>query len=420
MNCTKTLHIILLIFCLFLFSNQNVKAQKIDTDSLLTVITKDMQNTRPNYNLNIQRALLGKKLAPNYLDFHLVLGRNYYLVNEKDSARYYYNYVIQRSNKYPDAFLYLINLDLEQKNYTEGVKMANRAIEIYPDDKTFRLKRIAFYSLENDTKNEAKYLKSIKARFPNDPEIQQLLFELYSTVNMDRIGTYYNFTTISRDNVGPWHLANVDYLRQRVWGSLIGRISYAKRFSSDLVMASGLQFEVESYLFSKKNNYSYIDVAYSKDNAFPEWRLGYSYYHNFEKGWEADLGARYIKMQDNSDLKTLNIGLGKYIGSYWFNLRSYIQKDAPSLIFTSRYYYKTKFDYVTLIAGYGTSPDDRTRAAEYETRMSLKSFRVSAGFNKLIKSHYIAGILITTNEQEYSPDKYQTELDFAFLLQYKF
>lgn len=405
---------------MILFSVQNIKAQKIDTDSLLTVITNNMKNAHPDYKLNIQRALLGKKTAPDYLDFYLALGRNYDLTNAKDSARYYYNYVIEKNPKYQEAFIYLINLNIDEKKYDEGIAVANKAIELYPDEKAYRLKRIAFYSLQNDTENEAKYLKSIKAKFPNDPEIQQLLYELYSQINMERVGAYYNVTTISRDGIGPWHLFSADYLRQRRWGSLIGRVSYAKRFSENLVMASGLQFEIESYLFSKKNNYSYIDVAYSQDNAFPEWRLGYSYFHNFDKGWEADLGIRYIKMQDNSDIKTLNVGLGKYFGSYWVNLRSYIQKDGPSFIFTSRYYYKTKFDYVTLIAGYGTSPDDRTRAAEYESRMTLKSFRVSAGFNKLIKSHYIAGILITTNEQEYSPNKYQTELDFAFLLQYKF
>ncbi|MTH14327.1 YaiO family outer membrane beta-barrel protein [Flavobacterium sp. LC2016-01] len=420
MKSIKTLHIIQLFICLFLFSNQNIKAQKIDTDSLLTVIIKDMKNNKPDYKHNIQRALLGKKLAPDYLDFHLVLGRNYDFVNQKDSARYYYNYVIDKNPKYQEAFLYLINLDLEEKKYADGVATANKAIELYPDDKTFRLKRIAFYSLQNDTANEAKYLKSIKAKFPNDPEIQQLLFELYSTVNMDRVGMYYNYTSISRDGIGPWHLASADYLRQRLWGSLIGRVSYAKRYSSNQVMASGLQFEVESYLYAKNNNYSYLDAAYSKDDAFPEWRLGYSYFHNFNHGWEADLGIRYIKSQDNSDIKSLNVGLGKYFGSYWINLRSFIQDEGPSFTFTSRYYYKTKFDYVTLIAGYGTSPDDRTRSAEYEARMTLKSFRISAGFNKLIKSHYIAGILITANEQEYTPNKYQTELDFAFLLQYKF
>ncbi|WP_428228825.1 YaiO family outer membrane beta-barrel protein [Flavobacterium sp.] len=413
MKNIKTLHIIIMLVCLFLFSNQTVRAQKTDTDSLLNVVVKDMKSTRPNYKLNIQRALLGKKLAPDYLDFHLELGRNYDLIKVKDSARYYYNYVIDKNPRYEDAFLYLINLDLEDKNYDEALELTNKAIELYPDNKTFRLKRIAVYSLQNDTQNEAKYLKSIRAKFPHDADIEQRLFELYSKTNSDRVGAYYNITTINRDGVGPWHLASADYIRQRTWGSLIGRVSYAKRFSSDLVQASGLQFEVESYLFAKKNNYSYIDVAYSKDSAFPEWRLGYSYFHNFSKGWEADLGVRYIAMQDNSDLKTLNIGLGKYFGSYWVNFRSYIQKDSPSFTLTSRYYYKTKYDYITLIAGYGTSPDDRTTAAEYDARISLSSYRISAGFYKLIQNHYIFGFLITNNQQEYTSHKYQNELDFC-------
>lgn len=420
MSYTKKIHFTLLIFFLLLFSHQKINGQKIDTDSLLTVITNNMKAAHPDYKLNIKRALLGKKIAPDYLDFHLALGRNYDLANVKDSARYYYNYVIDQNPKYQEAFIYLINLDIEEKKYDQGVAVANKAIELYPDEKIYRLKRIAFYSLQNDTANEAKYLKSIKAKFPNDPEIQQLLYELYSQINMDRAGLYYNYTTIDRDGVGPWHLVSADYTRQRSWGSLIGRVSYAKRLSSSLVMSSGLQFEAESYLFAKKNNYSYIDLAYSQDNAFPKLRLGYSYFHNFDKGWEADLGFRYILMEDKTDVKTLNIGLGKYFGSYWVNLRSYIQNEGPSFTLTSRYYYKTKFDYVTLIAGYGTSPDDRTRSADYEHRMALSSYRLSAGFFKLLNRHYIAGFMITDNEQEYIRGKFQTELDFAFLLQYKF
>ena len=420
MKNLKTLHTIVLIFCVFLFSNQSTNAQKIDTDSLLTVIIKDMKSARPNYKLNIERGLLGKKLAPDYIDFHLALGRNYDLLKVEDSARFYYNYVIDKNPRYEDAFLYLINLDLEDKNYDEALNLTHKAIELFPDNRIFRLKRIAIYSLQNDTQNEAKYLKSIRTKYPNDADIEQRLYALYSKTNMDRVGAYYNITTIDRKGVGPWHLASADYMRQRTWGSLIGRVSYAKRLSSDLVQASGLQFEVESYLYAKRNNYSYLDIAYSKDSAFPEWRLGYSYFHNFKKGWEADLGVRYIAMQDNSNLKTLNIGVGKYFGSYWVNLRSYIQKDSPSFIFSSRYYYKTKFDYITLIAGYGTSPDDRTRAAEYDTRMSLKSYRLSAGYYRLINNHYVFGLLITDNEQEYTKNGFQTELDFAVVLQYKF
>lgn len=50
-----------LFIFLFLIFNQNIYAQKIDSDSLLTVIIKDMKNEK-NYEKNIQRALLEKRL----------------------------------------------------------------------------------------------------------------------------------------------------------------------------------------------------------------------------------------------------------------------------------------------------------------------------------------------------------------------
>ncbi len=76
-----------------------------------------MKSARADYKLNVERGLLGKKLAPDYIDFHLALGRNYDLLKVQDSARFYYNYVIEKNPRYEDAFLYLINLDLEDKNY---------------------------------------------------------------------------------------------------------------------------------------------------------------------------------------------------------------------------------------------------------------------------------------------------------------
>ena len=421
MKSIKITYFVKLFFCLFLLSVQNIKAQrKIDTDSLLSVIIQDMKTDHPDYQQNIQRALLGKKLAPDYLDFHLVLGRNYDLTKIKDSARYYYKYVIDKNPVYEDAFLYLINMDIEEEKYEEGLIITNKAIDLYPNSKPFQLRRIAIYALQGDTENELKYVKSVRLKFPHDADIEQRLYLLYNKINYDRIGAYYNVTTIDRSGVGPWHLVSVDYLRQRLWGSIIGRVNYARRRSSDTIMSTGLQLEAESYIFSKKNNYSFINVAFSAADAFPKIRLAYSYFRNFKKGWEADLGARYIIMQDNSDLKTLNIGVGKYLGSYWLNLRTYIQKDSPSLTFTSRYYFNTKYDYITLMTGYGTSPDDRTTAAQYDRRVFLNSYRLSAGFATLVKTHYIIGILITDNEQEYKKDKFQRELNFAFSLQYKF
>lgn len=127
------------ILILVFMSNQNLSAQKIDSDSLLTVIIKDMQTTK-NYEKNIQRALLGKKIAPTYLDYYLLLGRNYDLVKKNDSARFYYKYYIDKSPTNDDALNYLINLELETKNYKEAESIIDKAIELHPESKNFEQK----------------------------------------------------------------------------------------------------------------------------------------------------------------------------------------------------------------------------------------------------------------------------------------
>lgn len=420
MKYTRTINFVGILLYLFLFSNQIVAQKKIDTDSLLNVILNDMKNNPPTYKQNIEKALLGKKAAPDYLDYHLLIGRNHDLLKQADSARYYYNYVIDKNPKYEEAFHYLINMEIETGNYEKAEIIANKAIEQYPDSRTFRFRRIAVYELKNDTENEAKYLKSIKAKFPKDDEIQQHLNILYSRTSFERIGAYYDITVIDRDGVGPWHLGSLEYMRQRKWGSLIGRINYADRNnSSDSDISTGIQYEVESYFFTGKTNYSYINIAYSSDLIFPKIRLGYSYFHNFSKGWEADLGARYIETADDK-ITTLNLGIGKYLGSYWLNFKTYLQKDKPAFLLSSRYYYNTKFDYFTAMAGFGTSPDNRVTIGQLEQRISLSSYRFSAGYSTLFNTHYIFGILGTYNNQEYTIDKRQNEIDLTITFQYKF
>jgi hypothetical protein len=73
-----------------LFVNMCIFAQKIDTDSLLTVANKQM-SIEKNYPKAIELGLEGIKIAPKYLDFHIVLGRTYMITKQADSARYYFN-----------------------------------------------------------------------------------------------------------------------------------------------------------------------------------------------------------------------------------------------------------------------------------------------------------------------------------------
>ena len=118
------------------------------------------------------------------------------------------------------------------------------------------------------------------------------------------------------------------------------------------------------------------------------------------------------------------MGVGKYIGSYWINFRSYLQHNDrdyhPSFSLTTRYYFDTKYDYVSFVGGYGTSPDERTTIGQFEQRVSLNSYRIGAGYYKLFNNHYLTGIQTTFNNQEYAPNLKQNELEISLMFQYKF
>lgn len=411
----------LLLFVFFIGIHFSASSQNTDVDSLLFKALKEVKENKLESGL--KKSQLGIKLAPDYLDFYLLAGRIHQLTKQNDSARYYFNYVIDKNPVYEDPFLYLINLNLEEEKYLEAETLVNKAIAVHPEKKYFKLKKWNVLQLKNNEKEEYLFLKIIEPEFPDDEEMKQRIFFLESKINSDRIGLNYSFTTFNRDNYGPWHLGSIQYIRERSWGSLIGRVSYADRFAFDESIANGLQYEAESYVFTGKMSYSYFGFAYSDDIVFPKLRIGYSYFQNFKKGWEADLGFRYTKVEAR-EFRTGVIGIGKYIGSYWINFRTFIQNEKsdfyPAFTLTTRYYFDTRFDYWTVIAGYGTSPDERTTLGQFDQRVALDSYRIGGGYYRLFASHFLTGIQASFNNQEYTPGLKQNELELSLMFQYKF
>lgn len=409
------------ILSAFMFSI-NSSAQKIDTDSLLVKTSYEL-NTNKNYEKAIQMAHLGIEKAPDYLDFHLILGRSYMLTKQADSARFYLNHVIDKNPKYKDAFLYLTKLEIEEKNSPNANVTADKALQFYPEDKDFYILKLQAISLENDEEKTISFLTNLTKKYPTDSDLQQQLIELkYKSVS-DRLGINYNITTFDRDGIGPWHLLGVQYVRERKKLSLIGRLNYADRHSLGSSINSGVQYELETYFKNNKKSYSNANLSFSNATVFPKLRLSYSYYHNLNKGWEGDIGMRYTKTTDKN-LYAGVIGLSKYIGSYWLNFKSYWQSDEdkihPAFTATARYYFDTKYDYFTILAGYGTSPDERALSDQLQQRIALNSYRIGVGYYKILFNHFCTGIQTGLNHQEYIPNNFQNEIDLSLSIQYKF
>jgi YaiO family outer membrane protein len=413
----------IIVFILFIFiSNSTLFAQKIDTDSLLVKTFFEL-NVNKNYTKAIELAHLGIKEAPDYLDFYVVLGQSYGITKEIDSAYYYLNLVIDRNPKYKSAFIYLAKLQIEENKIADAIATIDKALLFYPDEKTFYLLKLQAINLNNEEQKTISYLNYLSKKYPADADLQQQLIDLKYRSVSDRAGINYSFTSFDRSGVGPWHLLGVQYIRERKKLTLIAQINYADRRSFGNSINSGIQYQFDTYFKNSKKSYSFTSISYSNDIVFPKLRLSYSYFSALGKAWEGDVGLRYTRAA-NADLYTAVLGVGKYIGSYWFNLQSFLQTNKnninPAFTATTRYYFDTKYDYASVIAGFGTSPDERIYFGQYQERVSLSSYRIGVGYNKLLGQHFCTGIQVMLNHQEYVANKFQNETDIFLLMQYKF
>jgi hypothetical protein len=85
------------------------------------------------------------------------------------------------------------------------------------------------------------------------------------------------------------------------------------------------------------------------------------------------------------------------------NLRSYLQitkKLTRHSLLLQRYYFDTKYDYVTVLTGYGSSPDE-SLFSRLRTKDLLNSYRIGAGYFKQFGNQFITGAQIMINHQEY-------------------
>lgn len=394
---------------------------KIDTDSLLQKTLTEMRQGK-NPEKAIKMAQLGIKVSPDYLDFHLALGRFYQSTEKEDSARYYYRHVISKNTKYKEAFLYLIPLELHENQTTEARKVLTQAVSLYAHDKDFEnLELQVLYQEEDDTATLA-FLDEMVSKYPTESKWQQERTQFKTKLASNRIGLSTAVTFFSRENVGPWTFNSLQYVRERKRFTGIARINYASRYSNGILLIDGMQYEAEAYLKHGQKDYSYANIGFSNALIFPKIRSSYSYFHNFSKGWETETGVRFTHTTDQN-LGTAVLGLSKYVGSYWLNLRTYTQfqdkKIYPAFLGTARYYWNTKYDYATAFLGYGTSPDERSTQSVLTQQASLSSYRFGLGYSKLFKNHYIASILGAYTYQEFKPSNFQNEYQLYLSLQYK-
>lgn len=340
-------------------------------------------------------------------------------LNNQDTLSAYQSYTTILEAYPADTFSrnQLTNIAVAQQDRQQAIKYIDEGIAYYNNQEALALKKLSITQAMGNNKNSYHLSHSLTQKYPGNESIRSINDDLFILTRQNRIGFNYGITAFDQTGRKPWNLYSAFYMRTEDNGSLIARVNYADRKE-----ATGYQFEVEAYPTHNKG-YSYINLAYANAVIFPKFKFAYSYFLPFEKGWETEFGVRYLNSYFN--YLSYTAGVGKYFGNFWLNAKTFVTPNggnvANAYILSGRYFINnSNDDYITAIAGYGFSPDDRGRNFEITERLNLESVRFTLGYQRTLWKRNLVGIFGTWNNQEYIPGRKRNEFDAQISFQHKF
>lgn len=220
-----------------------------------------------------------------------------------------------------------------------------------------------------------------------------------------------------------WHLTSLQAKLKSKQITYMGYLNYGQRFyeTTGFFEKLDLQYRFDVYPMLGEHNYAYLSYGYSESHLFPTHQARGVLYHQFGKGFETSLGLYYMKWE-----KTFLIYTGsfaKYYQDYWFSLRPYFQFHNGTLyqsyLFFARRYFETPDDFLNLMLGYGSSPEDQALLFDYNEIYSLESYHVQVNLQQSIDQWIIIAGLGFRFE-EYSEQEFRNRLRMELGVSYKF
>lgn len=338
---------------ILLFSISLLAQNKLSSDELL-MKAKDAAFNQGNRKLARQICKTALIQSPNYSDISIFLGRLYTWDSIYDSARVVFNEIIKRDSTNSDAISAAIDMEYWSGDSKAALKYCNLGVSKFPTSTEFLLKKAKV--LDDLTEYDEAFSTLDKLFKINNSNPEAIVFaeRLKEKVRKNSISLTYEYNKFDK-TFEPWQLSSFSYSRSTPIGTTILRMNLSRRFG-----ANGTQFEVDMYPRFGNGIYSYLNFGYSKESIYPKQRYGASLYISLPWSFEIDGGFRILKYSSNVWIYTA--ALGKYIGNYWFSLRTFItpqvKKASQSYSLTIRYYPSDADNYLSLALGTGISPDE--------------------------------------------------------------
>lgn len=388
---------------IFLSVSFRIQAQNaLSSDELFADARKSAFENK-NYQKAKELAFEALKKSPGYADVDIFLGRIYSWDHQYDSARMHFTKVLN-ANPNEDASIAYADLEYWNDNYQNSLDICNNALINFPNSEGLLLRKAKNLKALKNFSDAAEISRQLLKINSNNQQARALAVSIKEQLLRNKISISYENSSFDKQFDRAWNLASIAYSRQTKLGSVIARINYANRFSSN-----GLQAEVDAYPHISNTFYGYLNFGYSGDvGVFPGYRAGMSLYANLPKSFEGELGIRYLYFTSGTKIYTGS--LGKYWSNFLFTARTYLTPSSTDISqsynLSARYYLKGAEDYIGLSVGTGFSPDDNTQNIQFSNKENkLSSKKISADFNHTFLKWNIISISAGIINQEYQPSE---------------
>ncbi len=370
-----------------------------------------------------------------YKDQLAAAGQQYLIGNNEDSALIEFNRALEVAPNDTLPLFYTISLLITRGDYDQALALIQRGRMMFPNSPFFLLKRAQVYEFERDWEDAWHAADTLVRLTPYDLSNIEYSEFLYSHFLKNEVGFLYVHTKIIDSATSSvYGMAAVQYSRKYSRGVVTARVDYAGRPTG-----TGYMFEGETYFNFNPRWYAYGVAGWSPDGKiFPTDRFGLSLYHSLKKGWDAELGGRYLKA-DSGQLWSVVGSVSKEMKEFYFNLRGYyinfksqtFTGDLPnnpfdtsanyySVLFTTRFYVENRASFFTAVMGYGTAPDDFSRNYQVSHILQYPSVSVGAGYSKQFHYKTTLGIFGTWYNTRINLLNYRNQYDIAVTLTHRF
>lgn len=373
------------------------------------------------------------KYRTAYMEQHLGAGRQHVDNLQRDSALVEFYEALSVAPRDTIPLYYTINLLYDMKQYDTALALLNRGRKFHPQVHYFLFRKAEV--LEAQGKYEEAWRNAdTLAKMTNYPKHIDFAALLYARRLRNEIGLFYlHSKTIIGPTIQPniASIATVQYSRLIKKGVLNFRVNYAGRLAGP-----GYQFEAETYYTHSKSWSSYAAAAYSPNPlVFPGLRLAYSINKSLNNGWGAELGVRYLRLMNNSDLLSPVAGVSKEINDFYINFKLYqmrlryvdtlgdstLNRRYFTGILTVRYYLReNQTEYFSAMAGYGNAPDDFSTAYFLAENANFKMVSCGVGYRKFFHYRTSFGINASWYNIKTNVDAYRNQYDIYVSLQRRF